>query len=56
MITFKIHENTEIRIRGQRAELADLRANIVVRIEYRTTPQGNLADKITVLLDANGMR
>jgi hypothetical protein len=56
LITFKIHENTEIRIRGQRAELADLRANIVVRVEYRITPQGNLADKITVVLDATGMR
>lgn len=56
MITFKIHENTEIRIRGQRAELAYLRANMVVRIEYRVMPQGNLADKITVVLDANGMR
>jgi len=55
-ITFQIHENTDITIREERAELADMRAGMVVRIEYRVTPQGNLADKIEVVLDATGMR
>jgi hypothetical protein len=55
-ITFHIHENTEITIRDERAELTDMRAGMVVRIEYRVTPQGNLADKIEVVLDATGMR
>jgi len=56
MITFKIQESTEITVRGRRAELADLQANTVLRIEYHVTPQGNLADKITMVLDARGMR
>jgi len=56
MITFKIHESTEITVRGRRAELADLQANTVLRIEYHVTSQGNLADKITMVLDARGMR
>ena len=56
MIAFKLHENTEISVRGRRAELSELQANTVLRIEYRVTPQGNLADKITVVLDARGMR
>ena len=56
MITFKLHENTEITVRGRRAELSELQANTVLRIEYRVTSQGNLADKITVVLDARGMR
>jgi hypothetical protein len=55
-VTFLIHENTEIAIRDERAELADMRAGMVVRVEYRVTPQGNLADKIDVVLDATGMR
>lgn len=55
-MTFKIHEDTEITIRDQRADLADMRAGMVVRVEYRVTPQGNLADKIDVVLDATGMR
>ena len=55
-ITFTIHENTEITIRDKRAELADMRAGMVVRIEYRVTSQGNLADKIEVVLDATGLR
>ncbi|MGH7562375.1 MAG: hypothetical protein ACRENB_15315 [Gemmatimonadales bacterium] len=55
-IPFRIHENTEVTIGGRRASLANLRANVVVRIEYRVTSQGNLADRITVLLDARGMR
>lgn len=56
MLTFKIHENTEITVRGRRAELTDLQANTVLRIEYHVTSQGNLADKITLVLDARGMR
>lgn len=55
-VTFQIHENTDITIRNERAELADMRAGMVVRIVYRVTPQGNLADKIEVVLDATGMR
>jgi hypothetical protein len=56
MITFKLHENTEITVGRRRAELSELQANTVLRVEYRVTPQGNLADKITVVLDARGMR
>jgi hypothetical protein len=56
MITFKVHENTEITVRGRRAELADMQANTVLRIEYRVSSQGNLADKITLVLDARGLR
>ena len=56
MITFKLHDNTEITVGGRKAELSDLQANTVLRIEYRVTSQGNLADKITVVLDARGMR
>ena len=56
MITFKVHANTEITLGGRRAQLADLQANTVLRIEYRETSQGNLADKITVVLDARAMR
>ena len=55
-ITFQLHVNTEITIRGQRAALSDLQAGLVVRIEYRTTPQAYLADKIEVVMDATGMR
>ena len=55
-ITFRLHENTEITIRDRRADLADMRAGMVVRVEYRVTPQGNLADRIEVVLDASGMR
>ncbi len=56
VITFKLHENTEITVQGRRAQLTDLQANTVLRIEYRVTSQGNLADKITLVLDARGMR
>jgi len=55
-ITFKIHENTEITIRNKRAELADMRAGMVLRIGYRVTSQGNLADRIELVLDATGLR
>ena len=55
-VTFKLHENTEITVQGRRARLADLQANTVLRIEYRVTSEGNLADRITLVLDARGMR
>lgn len=55
-ITFRILDDTEIRIGDRSAVLADMRAGMVVRIEYRVTPQGNLADRIDVVLDASGMR
>lgn len=55
-VTFTLHDNTEITAQGRRARLTDLQANTVLRIEYRVTPQGNLADRITVVLDARGMR
>ena len=56
VVTFKLHENTQITVQGRAAQLADLQANTVLRIEYRVTSQGNLADKITLVLDARGMR
>ena len=55
-VTFRLHDKTEITAQGRRAQLADLQANTVLRIEYRVTPEGNLADKITLVLDARGMR
>jgi hypothetical protein len=55
-ITFKIHENTEITIRNRRAGLSDMRSGMVLRIEYRETSQGNLADKIELVMDATGLR
>lgn len=55
-MTFRIHENTEIVSGGRRVRLDDLQANIVVRVEYHVTPEGNLADKITVVMDATGLR
>ncbi len=56
VITFRVDENTEVRIRGERADMADLDAGRVVRIEYRITPNGNMADKIEEVLDATEMR
>lgn len=55
-ITFRIHENTEITIRDRKADLTDMRKGMVVRIEYRVTSQGNLADRIDVVMNATGMR
>ncbi len=46
VITFRVDESTEVVIRGERAELVDLGPGRVVRIQYRRTPQGNLADRI----------
>jgi hypothetical protein len=56
VMTFQVDETTEIVIRGERAELADLRQGKVVRIQYRKTPQGNLADRIEEVLDSTQMR
>ena len=56
VVTFKLHENTQITVQGRTAQLADLQANTVLRIEYRVTSEGNLADRITLVLDARGMR
>ncbi len=53
---FKTHDGTEILMGGRRVSLADMRANFVVQVEYRSTSQGNLADRITVLMDARGLR
>ena len=55
-VTFQIHGDTDITIEGERAGLIDMRAGMVVRVEYRVTRQGNLADKIEVVLDARGLR
>jgi len=55
-VTFRIHETTEITIQNESAELADMQAGMVVRVEYRVTSEGNLADRIEVVLDATGMR
>lgn len=54
--TFVVHDDTEIILGDRRASLADLRANLVLRVEYRVTPRGNLADRITQVLDARGLR
>jgi hypothetical protein len=55
-VTFRIHESTEITIQNEPADLASMQPGMVVRIAYRVTSQGNLADRIEVVLDATGMR
>lgn len=56
VVTFLVDEGTEVVIRGERGELADLAPGKVVRIQYRTTPQGNQADRIEEVLDSAEMR
>jgi hypothetical protein len=51
VVTFQVDEDTEVVIRGERGELADLAPGKVVRIQYRKTPQGNEADRIEEVLD-----
>ncbi len=53
---FQVDEDTEVVVGGQRGELADLAPGIVVRIQYRKTPQGNQADRIEEVLDSTEMR
>jgi hypothetical protein len=33
-----------------------MRAGMVIRIEYRVTAEGNLADKVELVMDATGLR
>ncbi|HEX2450096.1 MAG TPA: hypothetical protein VHJ69_03095 [Gemmatimonadales bacterium] len=56
VVTFRVHDDTEIVVRGERADLTDLVSGSVVRIEYRRTPQGNVADRIVELMDSTEMR
>jgi hypothetical protein len=56
VVAFQVDEDTEVVIRGERGELADLGPGKVVRIHYRKTPQGNQADRIEELLDSTEMR
>jgi hypothetical protein len=56
VVTFQVDEDTEVVIRGERRELADLAPGKVVRIQYRRTPQGNQADRIEEVLDSSEMR
>jgi hypothetical protein len=56
VVTFQVDEDTEVVIRGERGELADLAPGKVVRIHYRKTPQGNEAERIEEVLDATEMR
>ncbi len=56
LVAFRVHEATEVVIRGQPAALTDLESGRVVRIEYRRTPQGNVADRIEELMDSTEMR
>jgi len=56
VVTFQVDEDTEVVIRGERGQLADLAPGKVVRIQYRTTPQGNQADRIEEVLDPTEMR
>lgn len=56
LVAFRVHDDTEVMVRGERAALTDLAAGKVVRIEYRRTPQGNVADKIEELMDSAEMR
>jgi hypothetical protein len=56
LVAFRVHDDTEVMVRGERAALTDLAAGKVVRIEYRRTPQGNVADRIEELLDSAEMR
>jgi hypothetical protein len=56
LVVFRVHDDTEVIVRGEQAALTDLAAGKVVRIEYRRTPQGNVADRIEELLDSAEMR
>jgi hypothetical protein len=56
VVTFQVDEDTEVVIRGERGQLADLAPGKVVRIQYRTTPQGNQANRIEEVLDPTEMR
>ncbi len=56
VVVFRVHDDTEVMVRGERGALTDLAAGKVVRIEYRRTPQGNVADKIEELMDSAEMR
>lgn len=56
LVVFRVDDDTEVVVRGERAALTDLAAGKVVRIEYRRTPQGNVADRIEELLDSAEMR
>ena len=54
VVTFRVDEDTEVVVRGERGELGDLAPGKVVRIQYRKTPQGNEADRIEEVLDPTG--
>lgn len=56
VVTFQVDEDTEVMVRGERGDLADLAPGKVVRIQYRKTPQGNQADRIEEVLDPTEMR
>jgi hypothetical protein len=56
LAVFRIHRDTEVVIRGEPAALSDLAPGRVVRIEYRRTPEGNVADRIEELMDSAAMR
>jgi len=56
VVTFQVDEDTEVMIRGEPGEMADLAPGLVVRIHYRKTPQGNQADRIEEVLDSTEMR
>jgi hypothetical protein len=56
VVTFQVDDDTEVVMRGERGELADLAPGKVVRIHYRKTPQGNEADRIEEVLDSTEMR
>ena len=56
VVTFQVDEDTEVVVRGQRGELADLAPGKVVRIQYRKTSQGNHADRIEEILNSTEMR
>jgi hypothetical protein len=56
VVTFRIDEGTEVVIGGERGDMADLAPGLVVRIQYRNTPQGSQADRIEEVLDSTEMR
>lgn len=56
LVAFRVHDDTQVIVRGERAALTDLAAGKVVRIEYRRKPEGNVADRIEELMDPAEMR
>jgi hypothetical protein len=56
VVTFRLDENTEVKLHEHRGAEHHLGPGMVVRIHYRKTPQGNEADRIETVLDSTETR